>query len=144
MPERVAGARLTGPLRCLVGGSRVVPVGAIPVLQALLIGKAGEVGAPRGPHLRVPRYRCPFGGDPRVQLERAPLDLEVVFVAELVDPSLADVAVGSDEVADHRERRRHEVLLRPCEGWLRGSPPDQPPQLAFFPHHEKHNGIEMA
>jgi hypothetical protein len=37
------------------------------------------------------------------------LDLEVVFLAQLVDPSLADVAPGSDKVAPHVEDGSHRV-----------------------------------
>ena len=42
-----------------------------------------------------------------MQLEGAPLELDVVLVAKLIDPTLADVAVRSDEVAVNGERRAH-------------------------------------
>ena len=49
-----------------------------------------------------------FHRDAGVKIERVVLDLDVVFVLELVDPSLADVAPWSNEVAKHVQRNSHD------------------------------------
>lgn len=50
--------------------------------------------------------RSSFGGRVWREQVSAPLDLNVIFLLELIDPNLADVAEGSNVVRedDHRDR----------------------------------------
>jgi hypothetical protein len=48
-----------------------------------------------------------FERDPRMELEGAVLNLQVVLLAQFVDPSLADVAPRSNEIAEDQETGCH-------------------------------------
>src|SRR5581483_4866742 len=116
--ERVALAALGRPAVRGVRRRGVVPVGPLAVRQASLVGKPVEAGSAGRPALRAERDLLPLGRDPRVELEGAPLDLEVVPGRELIDPRLADVAERSDVVGVDGEARRHE-FESPCSEVLR-------------------------
>jgi hypothetical protein len=47
-----------------------------------------------------------------MQLKRVPLDLDVVFLAQLVDPSLADVAERSNVVREDINLHGHWSISR--------------------------------
>ena len=73
-----------------------------PHRQALSLCGLLELGTGRGDPLRRPRHELSLQRDAGVELERPPLDLEVVLLEERVDPRLADVAVRSDVVGVDR------------------------------------------
>jgi hypothetical protein len=77
------------------------------VRQPFGLGDLGEVRPRRGHSFGRPRHRLPLERDARVQLERAVLDLYVVRLPQPVDPSLADVAPRSNEVAEDDQFHRH-------------------------------------
>jgi hypothetical protein len=96
---------------------------AIAVFEAFLVSEASEILPSLCPYLRRPRYFLARERDAGVQFECEPIYFEVVLTNELVDPSLADVAIRSDEVADNRELRGHEDLLGPAIRRLGGTTP---------------------
>jgi hypothetical protein len=82
-------------------------MGALAELQAGFLCEAGEVGAPGGDSFWWPGDVHPFRRDAGVQLKGAPVDRDVVFGAQPVDPNLADVAIRSDEVAEDSKDGAH-------------------------------------
>jgi hypothetical protein len=108
LAERGFRGLLPGPERSLVGGAGVVPVAALPDLEPLLRGALAELGAALGKLLRRPGDELALGRDPRMEVKGTVLDCDVEFGLQSFDPSLADIAPGSDEVAVHHHGcRRH-------------------------------------
>jgi hypothetical protein len=105
--KRLAISLPVGPQRGLVGRHRVVPVGARPVRQPFAVGDLFEVRSRGCQPLRRPGNLLSFQGNTRVELERAVLHLQVIRLPQPVDPSLADVAPRSNEVAKHQQSDRH-------------------------------------
>jgi hypothetical protein len=94
-----------------MGWNGVVPVRALAVRQALGIGGLLELRAGGGNALWAPGDLLALSGDARVELERAVLHLQVIGLAQLVDPSLADVAPRSNEVAEDEEPDGHALTV---------------------------------
>jgi hypothetical protein len=77
-------------------------------LEPLRLGALAKLGAPLRELLRGPGDELALGRDLRVEIKRAIFNVDVVFASQSFDPSLADIAPGSDEVAVHHQgRARH-------------------------------------
>jgi hypothetical protein len=79
-------------------------------LEAFGLRPLAEGRAPLRSDLGRPRNLLALGRDAGVEIKRPPLDIDVEFLLELVDPSLADITPRSNEVAVHPHRGRHGSL----------------------------------
>jgi hypothetical protein len=79
--ESVRGPLLAGPLVGFVRQIGVIPVGPLANLKACFIGEALEACPALSNPLRTPGDDLPLGGNARMELERVPLNLDVVFFA---------------------------------------------------------------
>lgn len=85
-----------------MGRRRVVSVGPLTNLQPLGSRNVHKARSPAAQAIPLGQ-RLALRRNTRVQVEGMVLDMDVPFLAQLVDPSLADVAPWSDEVAEDRE-----------------------------------------
>src|SRR5579859_3715587 len=115
--HRVVAANRAGPLHRFMSEIGVIPVGPRADLETGLLGQLFEMSTPAGNSLGIPGYGLPFRRNTGMQLERAPFDLDVVVPSQQIDPSLADIAERSNEVAPDSENWCHRLLQ------LRGSSP---------------------
>ncbi len=82
-------------------------MGALAIGQPLGGGDLLELRARRREPFRRPRDGLALERNAGVQLKGAVLDLEVVVLTQLVDPSLADVTPRSNEVAEDEQPSGH-------------------------------------
>jgi len=89
-------------------------VGALAIGEAFGAGNFLKTGARGRDTFGWPWDGLTLWRNARMELERAVLDLNVVFEPQPVDPSLADVAPRSNEVAENQQLYGHAYSVPPA------------------------------